>query len=55
MVEWYQLDQGYFQQETYRRVSGELAEHQSLSEVWSKTPGKLAFYDGYNELSYVTR
>ncbi|KAL5696972.1 hypothetical protein ACHQM5_031179 [Ranunculus cassubicifolius] len=30
----YQWDQGYFQQEIYRRV-----------EVWSKIPEKLAFYD----------
>ncbi|MFS7946330.1 Photosystem II CP47 reaction center protein [Helianthus anomalus] len=41
----YQWDQGYFQQEIYRRVSAGLAENQSLSEVWSKIPEKLAFYD----------
>ncbi|KAL7602213.1 hypothetical protein Lser_V15G20844 [Lactuca serriola] len=41
----YQWDQGYFQQEIYRRVSAELAENQSLSEAWSKIPEKLAFYD----------
>ncbi|KAL4357354.1 hypothetical protein AHAS_Ahas09G0178300 [Arachis hypogaea] len=38
-------DQGYFQQEIYRRVSAGLAENQSLSEAWSKIPEKLAFYD----------
>nr|KJB44424.1 hypothetical protein B456_007G251900 [Gossypium raimondii] len=41
----YQWDQGYFQQEIYRRVSVGLAENQSLSEAWSKIPEKLAFYD----------
>ncbi|KAL2943669.1 Photosystem II CP47 reaction center protein [Bienertia sinuspersici] len=41
----YQWDQGYFQQEIYRRVSAGLAENQSLSEAWSKIPEKLAFYD----------
>ncbi|PIN15145.1 hypothetical protein CDL12_12203 [Handroanthus impetiginosus] len=41
----YQWDQGYFQQEIYRRVSARLAEKQSLSEAWSKIPEKLAFYD----------
>ncbi|KAK8663018.1 hypothetical protein V6N13_024899 [Hibiscus sabdariffa] len=41
----YQWDQGYFQQEIYRRVSAGLAENQSLSEAWSKIPKKLAFYD----------
>nr|YP_010024444.1 photosystem II 47 kDa protein [Schizonepeta tenuifolia]YP_010292257.1 photosystem II 47 kDa protein [Schizonepeta tenuifolia]QOP64052.1 photosystem II 47 kDa protein [Schizonepeta tenuifolia]UED17583.1 photosystem II 47 kDa protein [Schizonepeta tenuifolia]ULO25859.1 photosystem II 47 kDa protein [Schizonepeta tenuifolia]UUL98703.1 photosystem II 47 kDa protein [Schizonepeta tenuifolia] len=41
----YQWDQGYFQQEIYRRVSAGLAENKSLSEVWSKIPEKLAFYD----------
>ncbi|KAL5569717.1 hypothetical protein UlMin_026292, partial [Ulmus minor] len=39
----YQWDQGYFQQEIYRRVDVELAENQSLSEAWSKIPEKLAF------------
>ncbi|GJW23026.1 photosystem II CP47 chlorophyll apoprotein [Tanacetum coccineum] len=41
----YEWDQGYFQQEIYRRVSTGLAENQSLSEAWSKIPEKLAFYD----------
>ncbi|XLU77025.1 hypothetical protein S245_000446, partial [Arachis hypogaea] len=41
----YQWDQGYFQQEIYRRVSAGVAENQSLSEAWSKIPEKLAFYD----------
>jgi photosystem II CP47 chlorophyll apoprotein len=41
----YQWDQGYFQQEIYRRVGTGLAENQSLSEAWSKIPEKLAFYD----------
>ncbi|CAL5209163.1 unnamed protein product [Lathyrus oleraceus] len=41
----YQWDQGYFQQEIYRRVGGGLVENQSLSEAWSKIPEKLAFYD----------
>ncbi|XP_076951771.1 photosystem II CP47 reaction center protein-like [Bidens hawaiensis] len=41
----YQWDQGYFQQEIYRRVSAGLAENQSLSEAWAKIPEKLAFYD----------
>uniref|UniRef100_A0A453JFT7 Photosystem II CP47 chlorophyll apoprotein n=1 Tax=Aegilops tauschii subsp. strangulata TaxID=200361 RepID=A0A453JFT7_AEGTS len=41
----YQWDQGYFQQEIYRRVSNGLAENLSLSEAWSKIPEKLAFYD----------
>ncbi|KAB2017098.1 hypothetical protein ES319_D08G137200v1 [Gossypium barbadense] len=41
----YQWDQGYFQQEIYRRVSAGLAENESLSEAWSKIPEKLAFYD----------
>nr|QKK51802.1 PSII 47KDa protein [Conringia clavata] len=41
----YQWDQGYFQQEIYRRVSAGLAENQSVSEAWSKIPEKLAFYD----------
>ncbi|KAK1258692.1 Photosystem II CP47 chlorophyll apoprotein [Acorus gramineus] len=41
----YQWDQGYFQQEIYRRVGAGLAENLSLSEVWSKIPEKLAFYD----------
>ncbi|KAG8474002.1 hypothetical protein CXB51_033779 [Gossypium anomalum] len=41
----YQWDQGYFQQEIYRRVNVGLAENQSLSEAWSKIPEKLAFYD----------
>ncbi|PHU03349.1 Photosystem II CP47 reaction center protein [Capsicum chinense] len=41
----YQWDQGYFQQEIYRRVNAGLAENQSLSEPWSKIPEKLAFYD----------
>ncbi|KAL5646036.1 hypothetical protein ACJX0J_004648 [Zea mays] len=41
----YQWDQGYFQQEIYRRVSDGLAENLSLSEAWSKIPEKLAFYD----------
>nr|YP_010570889.1 photosystem II CP47 chlorophyll apoprotein [Impatiens platysepala]UZG90751.1 photosystem II CP47 chlorophyll apoprotein [Impatiens platysepala]WCD67073.1 PsbB [Impatiens sp. 7ak]WDE21182.1 photosystem II CP47 chlorophyll apoprotein [Impatiens huangyanensis] len=41
----YQWDQGYFQQEIYRRVSAGLAENQSLAEAWSKIPEKLAFYD----------
>ncbi|KAJ3676729.1 hypothetical protein LUZ61_021625 [Rhynchospora tenuis] len=41
----YQWDQGYFQQEIYRRVSAGLAENLSLSEAWSKIPEKLAFYD----------
>ncbi|KAL2925988.1 Photosystem II CP47 reaction center protein [Bienertia sinuspersici] len=41
----YQWDQGYFQQEIYRRVSAGLVENQSLSEAWSKIPEKLAFYD----------
>ncbi|KAJ0926067.1 putative photosystem antenna protein [Helianthus annuus] len=36
----YEWDQGYFQQEIYRRVSAGLAENQSLSEVWSKIPEK---------------
>ncbi|KAL2224404.1 UNVERIFIED_CONTAM: Photosystem II CP47 reaction center protein [Sesamum indicum] len=43
----YQWDQGYFQQEIYRRVSAGLAENQSLSEAWSKIPEKLAFYELY--------
>ncbi|KAG4914279.1 hypothetical protein JHK87_051836 [Glycine soja] len=34
----YQWDQGYFQQEIYRRVGAGLAENQSLSEAWSKFP-----------------
>ncbi|KAG6621019.1 hypothetical protein I3842_Q033300, partial [Carya illinoinensis] len=34
----YQWDQGYFQQEIYRRVGAGLAENQSLSEAWSKIP-----------------
>uniref|UniRef100_A0A0E0LJL4 Photosystem II CP47 reaction center protein n=1 Tax=Oryza punctata TaxID=4537 RepID=A0A0E0LJL4_ORYPU len=34
----YQWDQGYFQQEIYRRVSDGLAENLSLSEAWSKIP-----------------
>ncbi|MBA0879494.1 hypothetical protein Goshw_011771, partial [Gossypium schwendimanii] len=38
-------DQGYFQQEIYRRVSAGLAENQSLLEAWSTIPKKLAFYD----------
>ncbi|KAL2337291.1 hypothetical protein Fmac_011737 [Flemingia macrophylla] len=41
----YQWDQGYFQQEIYRRVGAGLAENQNLSEAWSKIPKKLAFYD----------
>ncbi|KAJ8613266.1 hypothetical protein MRB53_037026 [Persea americana] len=41
----YQWDQGYFQQEIYRRVGASLAENLSLSEAWSKIPEKLAFYD----------
>nr|YP_009673740.1 photosystem II CP47 chlorophyll apoprotein [Cuscuta mexicana]QDF46421.1 photosystem II CP47 chlorophyll apoprotein [Cuscuta mexicana] len=41
----YQWDQGYFQQEIYRRIGAGLAEKQSLSEAWSKIPEKLAFYD----------
>ncbi|KAI5420403.1 hypothetical protein KIW84_044262 [Lathyrus oleraceus] len=41
----YQWDQGYFQQEIYRRVGSGLVENQSLSEAWSKIPEKLAFYD----------
>ncbi|KAJ4740127.1 Photosystem II CP47 reaction center protein [Rhynchospora pubera] len=41
----YQWDQGYFQQEIYRRVSAGLAENLSLSEAWSQIPEKLAFYD----------
>nr|GEV39145.1 photosystem II CP47 protein, chloroplastic [Tanacetum cinerariifolium] len=41
----YQWDQGYFQQEIYRRVSAGLAENQCLSESWSKILEKLAFYD----------
>ncbi|KAH1047936.1 hypothetical protein J1N35_038720 [Gossypium stocksii] len=41
----YQWDQGYFQQEIYRRASAGLAKNQSLSEAWSKIPEKLAFYD----------
>uniref|UniRef100_R7W9S7 Photosystem II CP47 chlorophyll apoprotein n=1 Tax=Aegilops tauschii TaxID=37682 RepID=R7W9S7_AEGTA len=41
----YQWDQGYFQQEIYRRVSNGLAENLSLSEAWSKIAEKLAFYD----------
>ncbi|KAJ3667700.1 hypothetical protein LUZ60_018609 [Juncus effusus] len=41
----YQWDQGYFQQEIYRRVSVGLIENLSLSESWSKIPEKLAFYD----------
>ncbi|QCD92446.1 photosystem II CP47 chlorophyll apoprotein [Vigna unguiculata] len=41
----YQWDQGYFQQEIYRRVGAGLAENQNLSEAWSKIPEKLAFYD----------
>ncbi|KAK4850724.1 hypothetical protein QYF36_009271 [Acer negundo] len=41
----YQWDQGYFQQEIYRRVNAELAENQSLSKAWSKIPEKLTFYD----------
>ncbi|KAG6467607.1 hypothetical protein ZIOFF_074555 (chloroplast) [Zingiber officinale] len=41
----YQWDQGYFQQEIYRRVSAGLDENLSLSEAWSKIPEKLAFYD----------
>jgi photosystem II CP47 chlorophyll apoprotein len=41
----YQWDQGYFQQEIDRRVHAGLAENLSLSEAWSKTPEKLAFYD----------
>ncbi|KAF6142878.1 hypothetical protein GIB67_022757 [Kingdonia uniflora] len=41
----YQWDQGYFQQEVYRRVSARLAENQSLLEAWSKIHPKLAFYD----------
>ncbi|RZC72696.1 hypothetical protein C5167_048177 [Papaver somniferum] len=41
----YQWDQGYFQQEIYRRVSAGLAENQSVSEAWSKIPENLAFYD----------
>ncbi|KAI3877379.1 hypothetical protein MKX03_026436 [Papaver bracteatum] len=40
----YQWDQGYFQQEIYRRVSPGLVENQSVSETWSKIPEKLAFY-----------
>lgn len=39
----YQWDQGYFQQEIYRRVSAGLAENKNLSEAWSKIPEKLAF------------
>ncbi|KAL4394146.1 hypothetical protein AHAS_Ahas02G0122800 [Arachis hypogaea] len=39
----YQWDQGYFQQEIYRRVSARLAKNQSLSEAWSKILEKLAF------------
>ncbi|CAN6458715.1 unnamed protein product [Victoria cruziana] len=38
-------DQGYFQQEIYRRVNSGLAENLSLSESCSKIPDKLAFYD----------
>ncbi|KAK7313924.1 hypothetical protein VNO77_39129 [Canavalia gladiata] len=41
----YQWDQGYFQQEIYRRVGAVLAENQILSEAWSKILEKLAFYD----------
>ncbi|XVF58302.1 hypothetical protein PTKIN_Ptkin07bG0054200 [Pterospermum kingtungense] len=41
----YQWDQGYFQQEIYRRVSAGLAENESLSEAWSKILEKIAFYD----------
>ncbi|GJR61753.1 photosystem II 47 kDa protein [Tanacetum coccineum] len=41
----YQWDQGYFQQEIYRRVSARLAKNQSLSEAWARIPKKLAFYD----------
>ncbi|KAF2291973.1 hypothetical protein GH714_042457 [Hevea brasiliensis] len=40
----YQSDQGYFQQEIYRRVCW-TTENQSLSEAWSRIPEKLAFYD----------
>ncbi|CAJ1969897.1 unnamed protein product [Sphenostylis stenocarpa] len=41
----YQWDQGYFQQEIYRRVGVVLAENQIISEAWSKILEKLAFYD----------
>ncbi|KAF0936104.1 hypothetical protein E2562_038738, partial [Oryza meyeriana var. granulata] len=41
----YQWDQGYFQQEIYRRVSDGLVKNLSLSEAWSKIPEKLNFYD----------
>ncbi|KAF9663448.1 hypothetical protein SADUNF_Sadunf17G0051100 [Salix dunnii] len=41
----YQWDQGYFQQEIYRRVGTRMSENQSLSESWSKIPEKIAFYD----------
>ncbi|KAI5653805.1 hypothetical protein M9H77_30992 [Catharanthus roseus] len=41
----YQWDQGYFQQEIYRRVSAGLVENQSLAEARTKIPEKLAFYD----------
>ncbi|KAM0931964.1 Photosystem II CP47 reaction center protein [Dioscorea sansibarensis] len=39
----YQWDQGYFQQEIYRRVGAGLAENLSLSEAWSKIPEKISF------------
>ncbi|KAH6559215.1 hypothetical protein KP509_1Z019400 [Ceratopteris richardii] len=41
----YQWDQGYFQQEIEKRVRSGEAKNLSLSQVWSKIPKKLAFYD----------
>jgi photosystem II CP47 chlorophyll apoprotein len=41
----YQWDQGFFQQETQKRVQASLASGASLSDAWSKIPEKLAFYD----------
>lgn len=41
----YQWDQGFFQQEIDRRIRAGKAENSNLSEVWSKIPEKLAFYD----------
>ncbi|KAH7388150.1 hypothetical protein KP509_16G060800 [Ceratopteris richardii] len=41
----YQWDQGYFQQEIEKKVRSGEAKNLSLSQVWSKIPEKLAFYD----------
>jgi photosystem II CP47 chlorophyll apoprotein len=41
----YQWDQGFFQQEIFKRVRANLTAGDSNSAAWSKIPEKLAFYD----------